>query len=116
MFFELWLRDLLCDAVSRNMAHVVARVSPAVLRSLCERGVSPTVEAVFAHYQYQSQEARKAAWGISMADKETSDVPRIRTWREIAYEMTHEPNRVRVIALSRELVETFKTQQKPGSE
>jgi hypothetical protein len=51
MLFQLWLRELLCDAVSRNMAHVVARLSPPVLRSLCEQGVSPTVDAIIAHYQ-----------------------------------------------------------------
>ena len=48
MPFQLWLRDLLCDAVSRNMPHVVARLNPHDLRLLCEDGVSPTVEAILA--------------------------------------------------------------------
>jgi hypothetical protein len=49
MPFQVWLRDLLCDAVSRNLSHVVAGLSPHVLRSLCEEGVSPTIEAIVAH-------------------------------------------------------------------
>jgi len=49
MPFQLWLRDLLCDAVSRNLSHVVALLSPHVLRSLCEQGVSPTIESILEH-------------------------------------------------------------------
>jgi len=59
MLFQLWLGDLLCDAVSKNMAHVVALVSRSVLRSLCEQGISPTAEAIFAHYE--AQQNREAA-------------------------------------------------------
>jgi hypothetical protein len=47
-----------------------------------------------------------------LPDYAAAEVPPKRTWREIAYEMIHETNRVKVIALSRELSEAFETQQK----
>jgi hypothetical protein len=46
---QLWLSELLCEAIAMNMAHVVARLSPPVLGSLCEQGMTPTIEAILAH-------------------------------------------------------------------
>src|ERR1700751_4712369 len=49
MLFQAWIRDLLCDAVSRNRAHVIARMSPTDLRSLCEQDLSPSIDAILAY-------------------------------------------------------------------
>ena len=51
-----------------------------------------------------------------MSDSKVPEVPRLRTWREIAYEMTHETNRAKIAELSRELSEAFEMQQKSGKE
>ena len=48
MDFQLWIRQLLSDAVSRNKAHVVAEISPHVLKMLYEQGAPPLAEEVIA--------------------------------------------------------------------
>ena len=49
MSFQVWLRQLLCDAISANKAYIVARLSPHALRNLYDQGISPTVEAIAHH-------------------------------------------------------------------
>ena len=46
MQFQVWLRLLLSDAVSKNMAYRVAELSPHALKALYEQGISPSVEAI----------------------------------------------------------------------
>lgn len=49
MTFQLWVRALLCDATWENKAHVIARISPHLMRSLYEQGVKPTIKDVLKH-------------------------------------------------------------------
>ena len=51
MTFQLWVRALLCDATWENKPHVIARISPHVMRSLYEQGVKPTVKEVLKHWE-----------------------------------------------------------------
>jgi len=46
MDFQLWVRELLSDAASRNKAQVVAELAPHTLRTLYDQGVPPTVEGL----------------------------------------------------------------------
>ena len=47
-----------------------------------------------------------------MTDDRTTEVQRKRTWREIAYDMTHETERAKIIALSQELSKAFEVQER----
>jgi len=46
MDFQLWIRQLLSDAASRNKAYVVAELGPHTLRMLYEQGAPPSVEGL----------------------------------------------------------------------
>lgn len=78
MVFQVWIRDLLCDAVSRNMAHVVARMSPTDLRSLYEEDVNPAIDAILAHYE--GRRRPKPARSVVLDNDKASR----QTWHKIA--------------------------------
>jgi len=46
--FQLWIRQLLSDATSRNKAHVVADLDPHALRTLYDQGTPPSIEGLIA--------------------------------------------------------------------
>jgi hypothetical protein len=58
MSYQVWLRHLLSDATSQNMAHVVARLGPRELRRLFDDGAPPSIEGII---RYSDGEARSAA-------------------------------------------------------
>jgi len=58
MLFQIWLRNLLHDAISKNRPDVIAQLNSQGLRVLFQQGVGPTIENVVA---YQTQRDQKAA-------------------------------------------------------
>ena len=49
MTFQLWVRALLCDATWENKAHVIAGISPHVMRSFYDQGVKPSIKEILKH-------------------------------------------------------------------
>ncbi|MGA9510200.1 MAG: hypothetical protein WBV55_16405 [Candidatus Sulfotelmatobacter sp.] len=47
MTFQVWLRELLADAIAQNKAHIVAVLGPHDLRQLHMEGAPPSIEAIF---------------------------------------------------------------------
>jgi hypothetical protein len=48
MTFQVWLRELLADAIARNRAHIVALLGPSDLRQLYLEGAPPSIDAIFS--------------------------------------------------------------------
>jgi hypothetical protein len=49
MTFQVWLRELLADAIARNRAHIVALLGPSDLRQLYVEGAPPSIDAIFSN-------------------------------------------------------------------
>jgi hypothetical protein len=47
--YKFWLGELIRDATSENLSHVVGRLGPDDLRTLYEQGSPPSIDGIIRH-------------------------------------------------------------------